>query len=213
MKLLNKHRSFILLILVSFLFLGFLHGQTNVPLLPNGQPDSSLIKKFSPIPINEIPAKIESVESSIKAGEKKILPNKSKLEIDSLFPLYISFLQEQKVNAVTFINANPNRQKIDNLINKWNGYYGQLEIWQNTINDIEDKNMDLVTPFKEREYQWSITLDLAKQEEAPSSLINNIKRTLRDVTNIKDAITKENNELLTLETNIIKQKIVGESNN
>jgi small-conductance mechanosensitive channel len=205
MKLRGGHHFSVLLFLLLFSF-GLSNAQSDLPLLPNGQPDSSLIKKIAPIPINQVPAKIEDAESSIKNGEKKILPKKAKLEIDSLFPIYISFLNAQKNNAQTFIKANPNRQKIDNLINKWNGYYGQLEIWQNTINELEDKNMDLIAPFKEKEYQWSITLDLAIKEDAPPSLVNNIKRTLRDISNIKQSIINENNELINLETSIIQEK-------
>jgi len=181
-------------------------AQTNLPNLLDGETDSSFVKKVTPIPVNEIPARIEEAESDIKFGEKKILPKKSVTEIDSLLPIFIEFLNVQKVKAEKFIKANPNRSKIDNLINKWDGYYGQLDTWQNTINDISDKNMDLITPYKEKEYLWTISLELAKKEDAPSSIISSINRTLRDFENIKQAIIDENNNLLTLETRIINYK-------
>lgn len=183
-----------------------LMGQLQMPSLPSGEPDSVMFNRINAVAVNRIPSKIEETEETIKNGEKKILPKRDIIKIDSLLPIYVRFLKEKKKSAKEFIKANPNRQKIDHLINKWDGYYGQLNAWQNTVNSHEDNNLDNLTPFRELEYMWSLTLELAKTEKAPPSIINNVKRTLKDVTAIKNAIIKENNKLLTLETEITEHK-------
>jgi small-conductance mechanosensitive channel len=206
--ILQVRSLYLSLILCLVLVTSNLLGQTPLPLLPNGQPDTVLIKNITAIPVNQIPAELEKIENDLKVAERKTIPKKSMLAIDSLFPLYVDFLKVQKRNALNFIQANPNRQKIDNLINKWEGYFGQLDIWQNTINDAEDKNMDLISPLKEKEYRWSLTLDLAKAENAPASLINNVERIVRNLTSIRKKISDENNALITLETRIIDEKSI-----
>jgi len=203
-----KITHFLLVFLLSFLSIGFLQGQIEFPSIPKTEKDSSKVKKLVAIPLNQIPAKIEEAEQAIKIGEKKILPKKEIVLIDSLFPLYVEFIKEQKKVVNDFTIANPNKSKIENLINKWDGYYGQLNSWQNTVNDIEDKNMDVSIPFNERKNVWTLTLDDIQNNNAPPSLINNVNRTLESITAITLAITEENNKLLTLETAIISQKAI-----
>lgn len=203
-----KAHTYIFIFLFTSIFSTSGFGQLEFPTLSAAEPDSVLQKKIKAIPLNQIPGKIEEAEETIKNGQKKILPKRSILEIDSLFPVYVKFLEVQKKDAREFIKANPNRQKIDHLINKWDGYHGQLHIWQEKVNSYEDKNMDVITPFRELEILWSKTYDQAKIDNAPPSLLNNIKRTKNDIIAIKKALNAENNELLTLETKIINQKAI-----
>lgn len=168
--------------------------------------DSSIYNRIDPIPINQVPAKIEETEIDIKIGEKKVAEKNSITKIDSLLPEYVAFLNKSKKDARVFIKANPNRQKINNLIGKWDGYYNHLDSWQNTINNSQDDNYDFALPVKQNEILWSKTYDLAVSQQAPPSILNSIKRTLKDIKKIKKAVIKENNKLLTLETEIIKYK-------
>ena len=188
----TKRLSYLSILLFLVLSVNSISAQgLGIPLLGTEEVVTDSSNKILPIPINEVPARIEATEEEIKLGEKKILPKKKVLEIDSMLPVYIEFLQAQEKNAREFIDANPNRQKVDNLINKWSGYHQQLDTWQDIINDLEDKNLDILTPFKQKEKLWEITLENAKEEEAPPSVLNNIRRTLKDVTRIKEAIIKE----------------------
>ncbi len=208
-----KITHILLVFILSFLSTGFLQGQKIEVggLTLNNSADSSKTKKMVAIPLTQIPAKLEEADDLIKTGEKKALPKKNILLIDSLLPIYKDFLIVQKKKSQEFIKANPNRQKIDNLINKWQGYSGQLNIWQQNLNDLEDKNMDVLVPFNDNEYLWAITLESAKNENAPPSIINNIERTIKEISNIKNSIVDENNRSLTLETEIIHQKTVVNS--
>ena len=207
-----KFKKILLILFLCFLSSGVLIAQLEVPGLPvNSNPDSTKTKKIVAIPLTQVPAKLEEADDLIKMGEKKTLPKESIIEIDSLLPLYKEFLFSQKKKAEEFIKANPNRQKIDNLINKWNGYSSQLNVWQSNLNDIEDKNMDVLVPFKEKEYLWTITLESAENENAPPSVINNIERTIKEISDIKNSLDAENNKALTLETGIIHQKTIVNS--
>lgn len=194
------------LFLILLLNVSSIHGQIEFPTIQATESDSSIYNRIEAIPLNQVPAKIEEIEEMIKQGEKKIVVKKSILEIDSLFPLYVDFLIITRKNADIFIKANPNRQKIDNLIGKWDSYYSQLNTWQNTINNVQDNNLDYLKPVKEEKILWEKTYDLAKSEEAPPSILNNINRTIKDISTIKKAVIDENNNLLTLETKIIQNK-------
>lgn len=204
----NSLRKSISIVLFFVLLLSNLsiQGQIEFPTSQAIESDSALHNRIEAIPLNLVPAKIEETEEIIKLGEKKIVLKKSILEIDSLFPLYVDFLKINKKNATIFIKANPNRQKIDNLISKWDSYYDHLNKWQSVINNIQDNNIDLIIPVKENEVLWSKTYDLAKSEKAPASILNTIQRTIKDIQRIKKAIVDENNKLLTLETEITKNK-------
>jgi hypothetical protein len=73
--------------------------------------------------------KVGEANQEIKAAKRRTSSVKDIKRIDSLFPDYSKFITAQKSRKDHFVAANPNRQKINNLIKKWNGYHDYLENW------------------------------------------------------------------------------------
>jgi len=170
--------------------------------------DSTATKIPEAIPVIEINQRIEEANKAIKQGQKKIMPKPSVLKIDSLFPEYSLFIQEQKLKARAFVRANPNRQKIDNLITKWSGYYDHLDSWESKINSYEEKNILLFETIDFAEKTWALTYENAKGEDVPADMLASVKKTWDDVKKIKSSIIEENNGFLKLETKISNEKSV-----
>lgn len=151
---------------------------------------------------------VGDVGNEIKLAEKKIKPKESVVAIDSLFPAYKLFIQEQKIEAKAFVKANPNRQKVDNLIKKWNGFHEHLSSWESEINSHEGKNVILLETITFDEKTWGLTYQNAKDEKIPAEVITIIKKTWDELKTIKKSIIDENNSYLKLESKINKEKIV-----
>ena len=97
--------------------------------------DSTMAVKPKTIQVLNVIQKIEETNEYLKLTEKKIKPHSSIIQIDSVFPIYVLVIKKQKKSTENFIKSNPNRQKIINLINKWEGYHGHLDTWESTVNN------------------------------------------------------------------------------
>ena len=168
--------------------------------------DSSDVKVPEAIPVVNVIQSIEDVNKDIKLAEKKIKPSHTVMAIDSLFPAYALFIQEQKIAARTFVKANPNRQKVDNLIKKWTGYNDHLDDWESQINSREEKNVLMLETISFDEKTWGLTYQNAKDEKIPAEVLTLISKTWNDLKKIKKSIIKENNNFLKLESKINKEK-------
>ena len=204
----NSRLSFLLkaIIMVAILFsnnLSFSQINTGGMVI-----DSSAVKPPEAIPVIDVIQKIEEENEKTKLTEKKIKPKKSVLEIDSLLPPYSVFLDEQKIKSRAFVKANPNRQKVDNLIAKWVGFHDHLNSWESTINNYEEKNAILIKTISFDEVTWDLTYQNAKEEKVPAEVLNSINNTWAAIKKNKKAIINENNYFLKLESRINKQKII-----
>ena len=109
--------------------------------------DSLTPQKAQPIPVVRIFSEIENTKADIELNTGKIDPGPRLMRIDSLYPEYKKMLTRQEKEALEFISSNPNRQKIDNLIKKWEGYDAQLSGWQKEITEYAGRNMRLLENF------------------------------------------------------------------
>ncbi|MCA0933328.1 mechanosensitive ion channel [Lutimonas saemankumensis] len=161
-----------------------------------------------PIKVTEIIQKVESASANIKATSRKTTMARSVKRIDSLFPEYAAFLKAQKKRKDHFVSANPNRQKINNLIKKWRGYHDHLSGWESIINEREDRNVIVqeLTTFNEE--TWKLTYENAVKEKVPPEVLNSVKGIWNEYKKINRAITKENNQYLVLESKINDQKLI-----
>jgi len=173
--------------------------------------DSSSVKIPEAIPIIDVIQKIEEVDEELKLAKKKIKPKESVTTIDSLYPLYAIYIEEQKIKARSFVKANPNRQKVDNLITKWTGFHDHLNSWESTINRYEERNAVLIETISFDEITWELTYNNAKEEKVPAEVLSSIKKTWDGIKKVKKSIVNENNNFLRLESKINKQKIIVNS--
>ncbi len=166
--------------------------------------DSTRTRQPEAIPIASVLSEIEGAKSEIEVNYEKIKPGKSLIRIDSIYPVYKTLLTTKEEEAKLFLNSNPNRQKIDNLILKWEEYRAQLTGWQTAITEYASRNMRLLESFRNESKVWSLTLDRAKAEEAPPELIASIEEVIRDYSKIEQKTKQNNNVYLRLQTHINK---------
>ena len=71
------------------------------------------------IKVVNIIQKVEEANEELKLTMRRTSTDDDVKRIDSLFPTYAKFISAQKKRKDHFVEANPNRQKINNLIKKW----------------------------------------------------------------------------------------------
>jgi len=170
--------------------------------------DSSMVAKPTAIPIINIVRKIEETNEEIKSVSKKLQRGTSVIKIDSLYHNYVLFIKKQEKNAQKFIKYNPNRQKVDNLIKKWDTYHDQLKDWESTINKHVEKNIELIDEISLDEQTWELTYLNASEEKVPYEVLGRTKSVWNDLKKIKRSVEHKNNDLLEFESKISKQKII-----
>lgn len=166
--------------------------------------DSTSKRQPEAIPITNVLAEIEGAKDEIAVNYEKIKPGKGLIRIDSLYPVYKKLLTAKEEEARKFLNSNPNRQKIDNLILKWEEYKAQLVGWQSAITEYASRNMRLLESFRNEGKVWNLTLEKAKEQEAPRELISSIEAVIGDYSKIEQKTKENNNIYLRLQTHINK---------
>jgi uncharacterized protein YfbU (UPF0304 family) len=106
--------------------------------------DSTGVMIPEAIPTQDLIQKIEEAAEEIKITQRKIRLKDDVVSLDTLFPAYVKFIREQKKTTDSFIKSNPNRQKINNQIEKWNGYDNHLTGWEAEVNEYEERNVKLL---------------------------------------------------------------------
>ena len=163
--------------------------------------------KPAPIPVIRIIRNIEVANEEIKDTHRRMKLKGNILLIDSVFPAYAKFIQAQKKRGDKFVKANPNREKINNLIKKWDGYDDKLNGWESVVNDYITRNTILLEAVVEREKTWELTYQNAREQKVPLEVLSSIRIVLNDFKKIDKLIVTENNKFLLLESKINKQKI------
>ncbi|MGB5482121.1 MAG: hypothetical protein WBM91_13655, partial [Eudoraea sp.] len=119
--------------------------------------DSTLVNQPKAIPVINIIQEMEIINKELRQIENKLEPKKRVIEIDSLLPVYEALIKQRQSYVQNFIKANPNRQKVDNQINRWNGYRDYLNSWESTINVYEERNTILAENIISKEKIWELT--------------------------------------------------------
>ncbi len=192
-----------LLLTILFLYPMFSFGQLG----NTGAVSDTTKVKPAPIPVISIIRNIEDANEEIKDTYRRLKFKGNILLIDSIFPAYAKFIQAQKKRGEKFVEANPNREKINNLIKKWNGYDDNLNEWEGVVNDYATRNNILLETVAERKKTWELTYQNARDQKVPFEVLSSIKIVWNDFKKIDKLIVKENNKFLLLEAKINKQKI------
>ena len=193
-------------VLVLFIFLVPFIGQSQI-----GSPkklDSTGRYVPEAIKVVDIIQKVEAANQEIKSVTRRTSSDKDLRRIDSLFPEYAKFINAQKKRKDHFVAANPNRQKINNLIKKWNGYYDHLENWESVINGHEERNIIVQEVLDFNEKTWELTYKNAVDEKVPLEVLNSVRGIWNNYKELNRIISKENNANLILESKINNQKLI-----
>lgn len=197
--------------ILSLLFLGLPMGLSAQILNDDREKsEKDTIEQIAPeaIPLTRIVQELENTREEIKTNRNRIERNTT--EADSLFPIYEEFLNEQKKEAASFLTANPNREKIDNIIIKWEGFNNYLKSWQTEINESERRNSLLLETIEPKEATWELTYDKALGEDIPEKVLSSIEETLYDIRALKDTIFMNNYDFLSLESQVNQE--INETN-
>ena len=151
---------------------------------------------------------VEAANQEIKTTTRKIRLSSSVKKIDSLFPPFAKFIEAQVKRKKHFVDANPNRQKINNLIRKWEGYYDHLGRWESIINEYEERNMIVLEIVSFKAETWELTYKNAVKEKLPLEVLTSVRMVRNDYRKIRKTITKENNDFLVMESKINKSKLI-----
>ena len=171
--------------------------------------DSSLISRPKAISLTNIIQSSEEVKEEIKSTERKLVLDNRIRKIDSLFPEYKTFIITEQRKSKNFVRSNPNLEKIDKLIIRWNGYQTNLKSWRTTVNQSIKRNLRLLELISFNEQTWSLTFENSISEEVPQETLTSIKNNWEDLINVKNKIIDQKNNLLILEAKIYKQKIIA----
>ena len=196
------YRVFLLLVLCLFPLLSYAQLTDGVKKDSTGTAIPTVIK------VTDIIKGVEEANEEIKTTTRKIRLSSSIKEIDSLYPTFAKFIEDQEKRKKHFIKANPNRQKINNLIRKWEGYYDHLGRWESTINQFEERNMIVQEIVAFKEETWDLTYKSAVKEKLPLEILTSVRLVRNDYRKINRLITKENNDFLVLESKINKHKLI-----
>lgn len=164
--------------------------------------DSSDTKAPVAINVVNIIEEVRSTASELKLIKRKANPTKRLQSIDTAYTNYKKFLDEQLNITERFISANPNRQKIDNRIKKWNSYRSKLEDWEQEINNYTGRNSKLIDDINTEIKTWSLTYDNAKNSEAPTELLSYVIGVRDSLKKTNEALTKETSNYLRLEAKV-----------
>lgn len=170
--------------------------------------DTSKVDKPKAIPTINIIQKIEEAKSEIELANSKIPLDTNIIQIDSLYEIYVPFIKNQKTVVEKFIEAGPNKQKIDNLIKKWSVQYENLEVWESAINSYEEENLRLIEQISYNEQIWNLTYENAVLEKIPSEVLGRTKNVLSEIKKVKRSLNNKYNDLLRFESKINNQKII-----
>jgi small-conductance mechanosensitive channel len=206
MKLTANLRKFILVPL--FLSLPFLsHAFQEVSTVAQ---DSSLVKKPEPISVNRLVQEMEELRSLINLNSKKVAPSARLKRIDSLYPVYKNLIANEESKAREFLVSNPNQQKINNLVKRWEEYRVQLGGWETEITAYVDRNLRLVKVFESESQVWELTYDRAKEETVPQELLTNVREMINSLKAIDKQTKEYNYTYLRLQTRInrLRQTVV-----
>ncbi|WP_136480185.1 mechanosensitive ion channel family protein [Cognatitamlana onchidii] len=173
--------------------------------------DSTSIKKPQAIPSLDVVQEIQIAKEKLKDFSQKLEPKKSLLRIDSLFPIQKKLIAEKRKDAELFLKANPNKQKINNLLNKWYRTSDYFNVWQTTVNDHIQRNARILEDASFSEQTWKLTLDKSKTEDLPVEILHDIEETWQDFKKLKANFITRNKRYLSLESRINNQIAITDS--
>ncbi len=159
------------------------------------------------IPTQDLIQKIEEAAQEIKVVQRKIEVNDELVSLDTLFPDYVKFIRNQLKLTDIFIKSNPNRQKINNEIRKWNGYNEQLTKWESTVDEYENRNIKLLEGVQINEQIWKLTYESTRDQNIPKEVARRVRETYNETRDLGNQIIRRNNDYLILESRINRQKV------
>jgi small-conductance mechanosensitive channel len=169
--------------------------------------DTAAAEAPKAIPTQDLIQKIEEAVKETKVIGRKIEVNDEVIRLDTLLPEYVKFIQQQIKLTDNFVKSNPNRQKINNQIKKWNGFDEHLTQWESQLDQYSERNIKILERVKINEQIWKLTYENIRDQNIPKEVARRVKETYDDTSDLHKQIVSKNNDYLILESRINKQKL------
>jgi small-conductance mechanosensitive channel len=106
--------------------------------------------------------------------------------------------------------SNPNQQKINNLIKRWEEYRVQLTGWETEITAYVDRNLRLLENLQAESEVLDISYQQAKEQEVPGELLTNLSNVIDELNAVETQTKDYNYTYLRLQTRInrLRQTVV-----
>ncbi|MDW5287787.1 mechanosensitive ion channel domain-containing protein [Formosa sp. PL04] len=167
--------------------------------------DTTGNSKPKAIPLINIVREIDNARNQLKLTQKKTQIPEAIKKIDSVHVLHNKFLLQESKTAESFMKADPNLQKLNNLITKWYGFKTVLTGWESTVNEQEVNNSKLISDITNKEKVWDLSYREAVHAGSPYEVLHAINHIWEKTKETKQTIIKNNNYYLILETRINEQ--------
>ena len=167
--------------------------------------DTTDTSKPKAIPLINIVREIDNARNQLKITQKKTQIPQDVKKIDSIYALHYKFLIQESNTAENFMKADPNLQKLNNLISKWYGFKTVLTSWESTVNEQEVRNSKLISDITAKEKVWNLSYKAAVAAGSPYEVLHAINTIWENTIETKKTIIKNNNYYLILETKINEQ--------
>lgn len=172
--------------------------------------DSTGIQKPAAISVDRLVSEMESLRDLINLNARKIVPSARLKRIDSLYGVYNHLLEEEEPRAQTFLSSNPNQQKINYYIKRWEEYQSQLSRWETEITSYVERNLRLLELFETESQVWQLTYQQAAEKEVPAELLSNVRNAANNLMAFEKQTKDYNYNFLRLQTRInrLRQTVV-----
>ncbi|MEJ2163673.1 MAG: mechanosensitive ion channel [Robiginitalea sp.] len=164
--------------------------------------DSISIQKPQPISVNRLVTEMEDLRALIDQNIRKITPSNRLKRIDSLYSIYKDLIEDEETEGREFMVSNPNQQKINNYIKRWDEYRIQLGGWETEISAYVERNLRLLESFESESEVWDLTYERAKQQEVPGELLSNIGSAINSLNAVEKQTKDYNYTYLRLQSRI-----------
>lgn len=165
--------------------------------------DSVATKRPEVIPVVSVNQRIELDLMKIKNIDKRTEISSEINKLDTIVPNKEEEIETQIKAYQNFKKSHPNKQKVVNLVNKWGSYNAYLESLQFSINEHTEKNATWLKELEFKEKSWELTYLNAVEQEVPAEVLFQIKDTQKEVERLHAKISKQNNELLKIDIEIL----------
>lgn len=164
--------------------------------------DTTTAKVIQPIPVVEIGTEREKTLNLIKEIRSSAKPSKSEIELDSIIPLRLEEIEQQKKILTPEDVVSMNYKQVEGLKPDIIKSKTKLEDWRSVLtNKIEEINK-LKSTLSENKRRWTITLELERDEKLIRQVTDRIRTNLKEIDQLsKELITRTDN-LLTVQTEL-----------
>ena len=145
---------------------------------------------------------MEDLRALIDQNIRKITPSNRLKRIDSLYSIYKDLIEDEETEGREFMVSNPNQQKINNYIKRWDEYRIQLGGWETEISAYVERNLRLLESFESESEVWDLTYERAKQQEVPGELLSNIGSAINSLNAVEKQTKDYNYTYLRLQSRI-----------